>query len=190
MLPIPASVAQQAASNAPLNALTFVYFSLRPDSKLLSTQQQATALALSILMGVFTLGIGHLVCKIICEIKKHQVNELLNKITNIAKKELGCSEQLLHDAAGVFIILGLAQKNEELTEEEINDLLTEEQKAILLNFNGFMEAKTLEQQAALKSRIMSLLPTNKQEVIRLIGLPVLETLDNHLRSVHQSRQIA
>lgn len=181
MLPLPVSVAQNAIGKVQLDTNSFIYFSLHSDSKLLSTQHQIAALALSIIMGVLTLGIGHLICKIICEIKKHQVNALAEKIIKIAQKELGCTQELLKDAAGVYISLGMAQKEKQLTEEEINDLLNENELSTLQQLETFMNHLSPMKQSHLKSQVSSLIPQG-EEMIDLITLPILETMDQHLRN--------
>lgn len=103
MFRVPAALAHISQGEIYLNAKTFIFFSLRPDSKLLSQQDRTKAIALSILMGLLTLGLGHLFCKIVCEIKKQQANAHVEKIIAIAQKELCCPLECLEAAVPAFV---------------------------------------------------------------------------------------
>lgn len=168
MLPLPASVAQNAAGNSVIDAQTFPYFILRPDSKLLDKKNRITALVLTILMGILTLGIGQLVCKLICEIKKYQMNALVDKIINIAKIELDCSKEFLLDAGAVLIALTMGEAN-----------LTEADDTTLGNLENLMENLSEEKRALLKSQVQPLIPSIEQ-MKDIITLPILEIMDQQL----------
>lgn len=71
-----------------LNGSNFGYFSFNPSSPLLSAKDQNTALALSIIMGIFTVGVGHLISSIVYSILKQQMSELLAKIDDTYRKSL------------------------------------------------------------------------------------------------------
>lgn len=62
-----------------LNCEEFVFFALRPDSLLINRLERTKILALSIFMGIMTLGIGHLICKIICAVQICKIVSLLKK---------------------------------------------------------------------------------------------------------------
>lgn len=94
----PTYAAQDLVGQCPLTVNTFSFFALSADSQLLAVQQQTTALALSIIMGVLTFGIGHIICKITCEVRKQQLNALMDKILNVFHNLTGASKTELQEA--------------------------------------------------------------------------------------------
>lgn len=91
-----------------INGANYALFALRPDSKLLDTQQRIMALALSIIMGILTIGLGHLVCKIICEVRKHQFNTFLEKHKTIFRNTVGGTKE---EYQAVFKLDPVAMRN-------------------------------------------------------------------------------
>lgn len=69
-----------------LNANNFGYFAFATSSPLLSERDQNTALALSVLMGICTLGIGHLISSVVYAVQKPDMTQLLLKIDDEYKK--------------------------------------------------------------------------------------------------------
>lgn len=57
-----------------LNSLTFNYYVFYPKSSELSSNDKKVALAVSILMGIMTLGLGHLICGIAYGINKTRID--------------------------------------------------------------------------------------------------------------------
>lgn len=99
---------QNLKGSVPVDVHTFALFAIKPDSPLLSQQQKAKAIAFTILMGVFTLGIGQLICKIICEIRKHQLTSLVQKCLPILQRTIGGTPQE-YQAALKFDLQAIAQ---------------------------------------------------------------------------------
>lgn len=118
MFRVPSALAHKAEGTRRLDPKTFIFFSLRPDSKLIRQQDRVKAIVLSILMGLLTLGLGHLACKIICEIKKHQGNAHVDKILKIAQKELGCAIEILEGAVPTYVGMAYKLEQTDLTAEE------------------------------------------------------------------------
>lgn len=79
----------QQGQKLSVDAANFAFFSLRTDSKLLGRDEQIKAVALSILMGILTIGLGHLVCKIICEIGKSDFNSFCHDLATVGERTLG-----------------------------------------------------------------------------------------------------
>lgn len=77
-----------------LDANNFGYFSFSTSSPLLSEKDQKTALALSIIMGIFTFGIGHLISSFVYASQKKQMSELLT----IIEKTKGANGKGKNDA--------------------------------------------------------------------------------------------
>lgn len=72
-----------------LGLKNFGYFAFNPRSSLLSKQDQDRALALTIFMGIFTLGIGPAICGIVFSAQKKQLSLDLANIRNVAHDKLG-----------------------------------------------------------------------------------------------------
>lgn len=72
-----------------LNTNNFGYFAFNPNSPLLTEKDQETAKALTVVMGIFTLGLGHLISGIVYAIQKPQMTDLLSKIDSVSKDRLG-----------------------------------------------------------------------------------------------------
>lgn len=70
----------------PLNSTNFGYFAFKPTSPLLSETDQQKALALSIVMGIFTAGIGHLISSIVYAVKQSEMNVLLAEKNMLLEK--------------------------------------------------------------------------------------------------------
>lgn len=172
MFRVPAALAHKAQDNMPLDANTFIFFSLRPDSKLLSTENRTKAIALSILMGVLTLGVAHLVCKIICEIRKHQANAHVGKIISIAQKDLGCSKEVLEAAVPAFVAQAFQLRETDLTPEELTAM------GELLPFMTTLASDKVKGRA-LQKQIDSLMDKDAKQ---LVGLLALEQMDQQLRN--------
>lgn len=72
-----------------LNVKNFGYFAFNSSSPLLSDKDQKTALALTVLMGICTFGIGHLISGITYAILKPQMNVLLTEVDRLAQTTIG-----------------------------------------------------------------------------------------------------
>lgn len=136
----------------PLNAANFALFALRPNSKLLNKQERTTALALSILLGFLTVGFTHLICKIICEVRKHQLNSLLNKAISVLQKFGGGTDEVY---------------------QGFHKLDTLALERIQLRLGNLTE----HQAASMGSQLMPLLPTSQYQLYNLL-IAGLEKIDN------------
>lgn len=72
-----------------LDVNNFGYFAFAPSSPLLSENDQKTALALTVLMGVFTCGVGHLISSIVYAVHNQEMTGLLSQINDLAQKNIG-----------------------------------------------------------------------------------------------------
>lgn len=72
-----------------LNITNFGYFAFKPSSPLLTAKGKKIALALTILMGVITPGVGHLISAIVYYNKKSKMNALLANIDRLGQSTIG-----------------------------------------------------------------------------------------------------
>lgn len=145
---------QHLQPGSPINEYTFGYFALNTQSELLSPAHRVQALVLSILMGLLTVGIGHLVCKIICEAGKNKyvaIAQALAKALNIRQNP---AEALKNGDMSVLMQIGLQ-----------------------------MQALSVRQKAEVERQVDSFLPKNHVEVTALTcgGLEIAEKIITQMR---------
>lgn len=114
----------------PLNATNFGYFAFDTASPLLSKKDQQIALALSVVMGVFTVVIGHLIASIVYAVKQRgmkvllaEKNDLLDKVEE-AKRQAALKNE--EDTSKRSLIFNCIERNFGYIFGDAN----------ILNFNG------------------------------------------------------